>query len=148
MEFHEWLRGELERRRMTQAAFARAINIEQGSVSRWLKADDPTIPTPKMCRRIADELGLDAHVVLQFAGHLGEMSSDDGPPDPRSAFVEQEIESLARHLEEAAERLRRYSAQRSVSVRAQRHGQKTNAARARVASGRSIRDDERADYAA
>lgn len=79
--FGRWLTGELTRRDMTQADFARRVGASSGRVSEWVSGK--RAPSPESLDRITDALpGVSLDHLLSLAGHRP-LDPDVDPDDPR-----------------------------------------------------------------
>lgn len=65
--FGPWLQSELNRKGWNSARLAEEMNIDRGTVNRWLRG--ARVPSADMCHDIAVALGVDADLVLHYAGH-------------------------------------------------------------------------------
>lgn len=85
--FRDWLRAELRRLdyyqrrgdRYLMSEFARdaekvGAHVEEVSLGRYLRGENPVLPTPESCRALAQALGRHPVEVLVMAGYL---TSDD-----------------------------------------------------------------------
>jgi SOS-response transcriptional repressor LexA len=88
-DFGRWLRGEIERRHGTQAAFARAAGVREQLVSQWVSGKD--LPSMPNVMAIARGLRLDYRVVAREAG----IALPDEPP-PRT------VDDILEELRETA----------------------------------------------
>ena len=79
-QFADWFRKQLDRRDLSQADFARLIDMSTGTVSNW--ATGRRVPDPASCDLIADALGLDLDLVLWQAGHRPP-TKEVNPDDPK-----------------------------------------------------------------
>jgi transcriptional regulator with XRE-family HTH domain len=65
--FNLWLHRQLRRRDWSPADLARRMDVNTGTVSRWLTGSRR--PRPDACDKLADALGVDLDMVLTLAGH-------------------------------------------------------------------------------
>lgn len=90
--FRDWLRGELRRLefyqrrgdRYLKSAFARhttalGAQVDEVSLGRYLREEDPVLPTPERCRALARALGRHPWEVLLAAGYLLDSDLRDLP---------------------------------------------------------------------
>lgn len=63
---HDIVQAELRRREMSQNAFAEAIGMDKGGVSRILRGADKA--SPRFIRETARVFGLDPHVLADVTG--------------------------------------------------------------------------------
>lgn len=75
MEFRDWLSIELERRRMSQSDLARAIHMNQGSISRLLSGK--TSPTIETLQAIARAFQMSVTTVYRAASVLKDLPVKD-----------------------------------------------------------------------
>lgn len=81
--FREWLRKQLKKlefyqrrgdhfliREFHKYCLEKGQDIDEASLGRYLREDDPVLPTPERCRMLAVVLELPAVVVLLAAGYL------------------------------------------------------------------------------
>lgn len=66
LSFGQWLGDELDRREMKQAALARAVPTDQGTVSRWISGAEIKAEN---VRRVAAVLEVDPEALLELAGY-------------------------------------------------------------------------------
>ncbi len=107
--FRDWLRGELARLDFYQrrgdrylvSEFARyadtlGARVEEVSLGRYLREDNPVLPTPESCRELARALGRHPAEVLLEAGYL---TPEDFYYMPSPAIEAQELQRQLREIE-------------------------------------------------
>ncbi len=93
MQLHRLIRAGIDRKGISQAAFAREVGVSPTLVSRWLNDEEPVIPSPVNCIRIADVLELDRRIILEMAGHYEEGPTAE-PTDPQWELVQRQVREI------------------------------------------------------
>ncbi len=90
--FHRWLDHELKERGWTQTELSRRIGgIARSTVSGWISTDNPHIPSPRACTKIAGAFDLPVAHVLSRAGHV--------PPVKQETEQKQKVVAMMSRLE-------------------------------------------------
>jgi hypothetical protein len=84
VDFHVWLRRELEACVWRAAELARATDLKIQVVAKWLSADlsKRITPNPTSCRLIGRALDVDPDLMLEAAGHRPVESRGELPSRP------------------------------------------------------------------
>jgi transcriptional regulator with XRE-family HTH domain len=101
-ELAKWLRGELERRGLTQLQAGVQAGVSQGTISDMLtKGHVPRIET---LFRLADYFGMDRVQILRLAGHLRtgeELRAEQGPAGGAEDHLVQQLVAEFRRVPDA-----------------------------------------------
>ncbi|HEX6797176.1 MAG TPA: hypothetical protein VF116_05635 [Ktedonobacterales bacterium] len=106
--FRDWLRAELRRLdyyqrrggRYLMSEFARdaekaGAHVEEVSLGRYLRGENPVLPTPENCRELAHALGRHPAEVLVMAGYL---TPDDFYCAPEEGITEEALRGQLRAI--------------------------------------------------
>ena len=72
--FRDWLRSELRRLEFYKYCAEKGQDIDEASLGRYLRDENPVIPTPERCRALAAMFKIPAIEVMKHAGLV--MDSD------------------------------------------------------------------------
>src|SRR5215217_6647803 len=91
--FPRWLQERMAERGWTARRLATEIDVVPSLVSRWMSACQQ--PSPESLKSIARAMQLSELEVLEAAGHLSDLSAEDGPiGDPRRLEIMRKVEAL------------------------------------------------------
>jgi hypothetical protein len=107
--FRDWLRSELQRLDFYQRrgdrylvseffryASEQGARVEEVSLGRYLRAEDPVLPTPESCRALAKALGRHPAEVLLKAGYL---IAEDFYYFPETGATSEDLQQRLREIE-------------------------------------------------
>lgn len=107
--FRDWLRSELQRLDFYQRrgdrylvseffryASEQGARVEEVSLGRYLRAEDPVLPTPESCRALAKALGRHPAEVLLKAGYL---TAEDFYYLPETGATPEDLQQRLREID-------------------------------------------------
>ena len=88
MIFADWLKEQIESRRITKTAFAESVGVSRAALDKWLSGENR--PDDSNAERVAEALDVSLNVVHRMLGRIEE----ELPITPEAANIAHQIDSI------------------------------------------------------